>query len=126
MWPLADQGSRIKDQGSRIRDQGSGFRVRSLQRPGGVCTQLGTSTYAYTYTYTHTCTWAVTASVSGSVSVFSPNTPAVYLAHAINRVGLLGAFVGAIPFDPGKAEGDTAGIARAGLHIIKGDLDDEL
>ena len=46
--------------------------------------------------------------------------------HGVQRVGLLGALVGAMAQHAGEAQGDAARVARAGLHAVEGDLDHEL
>ena len=46
--------------------------------------------------------------------------------HRLDRVGLVGALVGAIALDAREAQREAAGILRALLQVVERDLDDEL
>src|SRR5207248_9334903 len=46
-------------------------------------------------------------------------------ADRVDGVGLGGALVGPVAFDARKAQRDAAGVARAPLHAVEGDLDDQ-
>jgi hypothetical protein len=50
----------------------------------------------------------------------------VYGADGVDRVGVFGLLIRAVALDAGKAQGEPAGIMRARLDVIEGDLDHEL
>src|SRR5690606_13992594 len=47
-------------------------------------------------------------------------------ADGVDRVGVLGALVGAVAQDPGETEGHAARIAGRALHAVEGDLHHQL
>src|SRR5205823_13478703 len=46
--------------------------------------------------------------------------------HRRHRIGLVAALVGPVAYHAGETQRDTAGIVRARLDVVEGDLDHEL
>src|SRR3954468_16707941 len=72
---------------------------------------------------------AYPASDSSSDSIVSEldsGQASVELLHAVYGVCLVRSFVAAVPFDSGKAKGDSAGILRTSLYLVERHLNHQL